>query len=107
MLAYSTMASLVTDYLDQIEATNDATPYGRFTGGAVLHLAEDHLLAVLLPNADPDDAMTDCLGYLQDMGLEHWLIVDQVLLGTGQNTMTILHIHPRPIGQPVSEENAA
>ncbi len=93
-LSYPQMATAVADYLAEIQATERATPFGTFKGGAVIRLAEDHYIAALLPSVDQDDAHTNCLAYLQDMDLGGWGVVDEVLVGTDPQTMTVLHIHP-------------
>ena len=94
MLSYPALGSAVAEYLSTIGATASAKPFGTFRGGSVLALAPDHYLVALLPTLDPDEAMSNCLAYLQDLELYHWDIAYEVLVGQGDNTMTMLHLHP-------------
>ncbi len=93
-MSYPQMATAVNEYLAEIEATQQARQFGTFRGGAVIQLATDHYIAALLPSRDPDESRTNCLAYLQDMDLYGWDIVDEVEVGGGRDTMTVLHIHP-------------
>jgi hypothetical protein len=93
-MSYPQMSVAVNDYLLEIEALNSARPFGTFRGGAVIQLATDHYIAALLPSIDPDEARTNCLAYLQDMDLYGWDIVDEVEVGQGRDTMTVLHLNP-------------
>ncbi len=94
MLMYSTLGLAVQNYLKSIHAENTARPLGTFRGGAVISLADDHLVAALLPTVDPDDAMSNCLAYLQQLELYDWDIVGDALVGEGANAMTVLHLQP-------------
>lgn len=94
IMSYPTMARAVNEYLHEIAAAGRARQFGTFRGGAVIQIDVDHFIAALLPSVDPDEAHTNCLAYLQDMDLYGWDIVDEVQLGEGRNTMTVLHIHP-------------
>lgn len=96
MLSYLDIAQVVTDYLDEIAATDQARPFGTFEGGAVIQLSDTHYLGVLHPHSriDQSEALRNCAGYLQDTFLQGWDIVSSVLLGAGNDTVTVLHIHP-------------
>ncbi len=94
MMSYPRMAEEVKAYLLEIEALDRARQFGTFRGGAVIQLADDHYIAALLPAVDPDEALINCLAYLQDMDLYGWDVMSEVQIGSGTNTMTVLHIHP-------------
>lgn len=97
MLSYPALGSAVAGYLAAIDAEASARPLGTFRGGSVISLASDHYLVALLPTVDPDEAMSNCLAYLQNLELYTWDIVHEAQVGEGDNTMTVLHLQPAPI----------
>lgn len=94
MLTYPALGQAVQDYLISIQAFDSARPVGAFRGGAVIQLAPDHYIAALIPTVDPDEALSNCVAYLQGLELWDWDITGDVLVGEGPNTMTVLHIQP-------------
>lgn len=96
-MSYPQMAQVIADYFGELGFVDTAAPFGSFRGGALVKLEENHVAALLLPSVDPDEALTNCLAHIQDLDLYGWDVADEVVLGRGAQSLTVLHLKPEQV----------